>query len=294
MRVEEIEYRGVAAVELSHGAAAAVVTTAFGPRIVSFTNGDHPNLLAWLPDAGIDLEPRGRFSFYGGHRLWVAPEVPDWTYDPDDAVVGVEQLDTSVRFTARPNRAPVTRFISVGFDEGRLVVDHLIRSERDRDSQFAVWAITQFEPGGTGLVPLPTDPTDPHGLQASRSIVGWPYTDFADPLISVGADLITVSTPRTTPIKLGVELRRGWLAYVKGGAAFVKRAAHFVGAPNVDLGATGQCYCNDEFLELETLSPSWVVEPGDTNQHRETWELISVDPTTPAGELAALFDEGAA
>jgi len=291
LRVEETEYRGVAALELSHGDATAVVTTAFGPRIVSFTVGDRPNLLAWLPDAGIDLDRGGRFSFYGGHRVWTAPEVPSWTYDPDDTKVTAQEVRGVVSFSTPPNRAPIRRTIDVGFEGDRLVVDHRLGNERDRDSQFAVWAITQFEPGGTALMPLPTAPLDPEGLQANRSLVGWPYTDFADPLLSIGGDVVSVHTGRSTPIKVGVELRRGWLAYVGAGTAFVKRAPHYTGAPHVDLGATGQCYCNDVFLELETLSPSWVIEPGDESQHRETWELVAIDPEAPPHELAPLFDE---
>jgi hypothetical protein len=293
LRVEATEFRGVAAVELSHGDAAAVVTTAFGPRVASFTSGDRPNLLAWLPDAGIELAGKGTFSFYGGHRVWTAPEVPSWTYDPDDGDVTVEELDDRVRFSAPPNRAPIRRFIELSFEGSKLVVNHLLRNERDRDVDLAVWAITQFDPGGTGLLPLPTAPLDPEGLQASRSIVGWPYTDFADPQISIGGDAITVETGRTTPVKLGVELHRGWLAYVRSHTAFVKRAPHYIGARYVDLGASGQCYCNDIFLELETLSPSWQIEPGDTNQHRETWELLTVDPGLPVRQLAPLFDDTA-
>lgn len=293
MRVEEREFRGAAALELGNGDATAIVTTAFGPRIASFTAGDRPNLLAWLPGAGIDLAGGGRFSFYGGHRVWTAPEVPSWSYDPDDGPVTVEELDDRVRFSAPPNRAPIRRFIEVGFEGNRLVVNHLLRNERDRDVALAVWAITQFGPGGTGLMPLPTSPFDPEGLQASRTLVGWPYTDFADPLISIGGDAITIEAARTTPIKLGVELHRGWLAYIKEGTAFVKRAPHYIGARYVDLGASGQCYCNHAFLELETLSPSWQIEPGDTTQHRETWEVMSVDPDVPVPELAPHLDASA-
>jgi hypothetical protein len=291
LRIEEIGFEDHDAVALEAGPLRAVVVSGVGPRIASFTNGDHPNLLAWLPGAGIDLDGGRRFSFYGGHRLWVAPEVPEWTYEPDDDPVMVTETPDTVRFEVGPGRMPLRKVLTVSLSGERLVVDHAIINERERPVGLAAWAITQFTPGGVGIVPLPDAPADPHGLQASRLLVGWPYTDLADPLLELGGDLIVVNARRATPTKIGVEMRRGWLAYAAGSTAFVKRAEHVVGARYPDLGASGECYCNDTFLELETLSPVWELPPGEEVRHRETWELVAIDPGSPPAQMAATIEE---
>jgi hypothetical protein len=293
VRIEEIGFEGHDAVALEAGRLRAIVVTGVGPRIASFTSGDHPNLLAWLPGAGIDLDDGRRFSFYGGHRLWVAPEVPEWTYEPDDDPVPMTAMGDAVRFEVGPGRVPLRKVLQVAIDGDHLVVDHAIINERDRPVALAAWAITQFTPGGVGIVPLPDTPADTHGLQASRLLVGWPYTDFGDPLLGLDGDLVTVTARRATPTKVGVELHRGWLAYVVGSTAFVKRADHVVGARYPDLGASAECYCNDVFLELETLSPVWELPPGEEVQHREQWKLVTVEEGASADEMVAAIEEAA-
>ena len=290
MRVEEVGFEGLDAIVVEGGDLRAVVSTGVGPRILSFTAGDLPNLLAWLPGVGLDLDDGRRFSFYGGHRLWVAPEVPSWTYEPDGTPVTATTMPDGVRFETASGQVPVRKEVRVSIDGSQLVVDHTLINERNRPVALAAWAITQLTPGGTGIIPLPRTPADPHGLQGNRLLVGWPYTDFADPLLGLGGDLITVEARRVSPAKLGIELRRGWLAYVSGSTAFVKRAAHYEGARYPDLGASAECYCNDVFLELETLSPTWELPPGEEVQHQERWELMAVDPGATPVEVAELIE----
>jgi hypothetical protein len=44
------------------------------------------------------------------------------------------------------------------------------------------------------------------------------------------------------------------------------------------MGSSSECYCNDKFLELETLAPITKIEPGASVTHTETWELyVNVD-----------------
>ena len=51
-----------------------------------------------------------------------------------------------------------------------------------------------------------------------------------------------------------------------------------------------ECYCNDVFLELETLSPTWELPPGEEVQHQERWELMAVDPGATPVEVAELIE----
>ena len=52
-----------------------------------------------------------------------------------------------------------------------------------------------------------------------------------------------------------------------------------------DFGSSCECYCNGDFLELETVGPIEVIEPGESATHTETWELYQ-DIDRPENEAA--------
>jgi len=43
--------------------------------------------------------------------------------------------------------------------------------------------------------------------------------------------------------------------------------------PHPDYNTNAQLYCNHRFIELETLAPLSVLEPGEASVHVETWEI---------------------
>jgi hypothetical protein len=45
------------------------------------------------------------------------------------------------------------------------------------------------------------------------------------------------------------------------------------GAEYYDFGSSSECYCNDQFLELETLAPVTTIAPGAVVTHVEAWNL---------------------
>ena len=50
-----------------------------------------------------------------------------------------------------------------------------------------------------------------------------------------------------------------------------------------DFGSSSECYCNDSFVELETLAPAATIAPDASAFHTETWELYS-DIVCPENE----------
>ena len=90
----------------------------------------------------------------------------------------------------------------------------------------------------------------------------WPYTGVADNPFVMHNRLVLLDADRSSATKIGVALERGWIAYVRNGVVFVKRSVHRTGARYLDLGASGQCYSNPDFIELETLGPQTHLEPG--------------------------------
>jgi hypothetical protein len=247
------------------------LATEFGPRVVGLTPTGATNLFADLGDLAIDLPDHRRFTFRGGHRLWLAPEVPEITYEPDDAPVDAGADDNSASATAVVGRVEKTIRVGVTPGEAAVTVDHVVVNRSEQPLEAALWAITQLRPGGTALLPIAADPSDPYGLQASTRVVGWPYTDWGALEVDTDRNVLHIGGTRDTPTKIGTALTRGWLGYMIDGWLFAKYARY--AASPIDLGATGQIYACAEFVELETLGPLVTVPPGDTARHRETWRV---------------------
>jgi hypothetical protein len=74
------------------------------------------------------------------------------------------------------------------------------------------------------------------------------------------------------------------MGYLRNGVLFCKRASPYGQASYPDFGANTECFCNDRFLELETLSPLTRLEPGESLQHLETWEVYRLEDRLPAQE----------
>src|SRR5215469_8348010 len=78
-----------------------------GPRIIWYGFRDGENVLHEVASQA-GLSGGGEFRLYGGHRLWVSPEV-ERTYFPDNCLVSVRQHSRTIRFTAPvENMAPGT------------------------------------------------------------------------------------------------------------------------------------------------------------------------------------------
>lgn len=271
MTLETVSFEGRRCVRLEDGGVTVTVTTSVGPRVLGLDRGGG-NVMAVLPGMGLDRPGGGRSTFYGGHRLWAAPEVPEITYAPDDRPCEVTEIESGVRVAGPADGAGFVKAISVRPADAGWAVDHELRNEGGRAVTVAPWAITQLRPGGTATLPLP--PRDP-GSQADRALVLWPYTDLADLRIAFEPSVVRVrSTPSGPALKLGVAPGGdGPLAYRIRDEVFEKRIDIDPEAVHADRGAALQVYLCDDFCELETLGPLVTLEPGATARHTERWTL---------------------
>ena len=150
------------------------------------------------------------------------------------------------------------------------------------------------------VVPQPTRDT---GLLANRVLSVWSYASLRDPRLFLGERWITVRQDpfNTRALKLGLNNEAGWAAYFNRGTAFIKRFAPW--EPDgvyADFGVNFETYTCERFLELESLGQLRRVQPGETVEHVETWELVRLpavpDPRneTSVELAAALLDGGKA
>jgi len=248
-----------------------------GPRITGLRMGDGENILAELPGLVIERSEGSPFTFLGGHRLWLAPEVPAVTYLPDDDAVEFSHHDGHLRSRGVVDSNGIVRELDVscGHIDGSIVVDHRIINVGDSPIETAAWAITQFPADGAAILPLGAEAIDGGGYQANRSVVLWPYTNPGADGFRWSRDAVVVEGSSGSKQKVGVENKNGWVAYQRGPMLFAKWAAlHDADDQYVDRGASVQVYRDHRFVELETLSPVRRLDHGDALHHREAWRVI--------------------
>ena len=268
-----------------------LITKSIGPRILWFGFKGGENLFAELPDFVTELPDGGVFHFYGGHRLWVAPETFEITYIPDDSPVEISPLENGLRIT-KPVESQTGLQKSLNIllmGNTQVVISHQIANRGLQPVTCAPWAITQFKTGGVAILPQAKSDT---GVLPNRSLALWSYTDISNNNVQWRKEYILVSAQMQSPFKVGFSNPRGWLAYWLNRTLFVKHADYNAQAGYYDFGSSSECYCNDQFLELETLAPISSIGPNEMVSHVETWNLYKdIDCPRDEPETRALVEK---
>jgi hypothetical protein len=275
--MRKVYFQGIECVEISNDFISLLATISIGPRILSLKTPTGDNLFAILPEATLDCPGAGLFHLYGGHRLWHAPEDPAITYLPDDSSVEVEASERGIRLTqAIETKTSLQKILDVQIasDRASVKVKHTLTNHGDKEVTLAPWAITQLRPGGVAIIPQFSGWTENNPTLPNRSIALWPYTDINGEAISWGNEFILVhARMKDGQLKIGIPNPKGWLAYWIGGTLFVKYATYVEDAEYFDRGSSSECYCDPDFLELETLAPISHLRPGSNVEHVETWYI---------------------
>jgi hypothetical protein len=124
------------------------------------------------------------------------------------------------------------------------------------------------------------------GVLPNRTLTLWPYSDMMNAKVRWGSNYILVDVNVDSPFKIGFPNPRGWLAYWLNGTLFVKRAQYQPQAAYYDWGCSSELYCNDKFIELETLAPITTIAPNATVTHTEIWNVYD-EPERPRDESEA-------
>lgn len=135
--------------------------------------------------------------------------------------------------------------------------------------------------GGRAIVPLPPRAAmDKDHYLSVGPLTLWSFTDLADPRWRLGTEFIQLtqsaaSAGRFEEQMTGIFNPWGWGAYFIDNSLFVKRAPVINGATYPDFGCNFEVFTNREFLELETLGPKVVLNPGEQARHEESWQLFA-------------------
>ncbi|MGA8149699.1 MAG: hypothetical protein WB952_01885 [Terriglobales bacterium] len=282
---------------MSNGVVELVVTADVGPRILfyGFCNGE--NLLHEVPeDAG--KTGGSQFRLYGGHRLWVSPEV-ERTYYPDNTAVTVSERGQATCFTAQPEDLPPgTNLqkeleIELAATGSQVRITQRVTNHDTLPTTLSPWSPTMMGAGGRTILPLsPRVAMDKDHFLPVEVFSIWSYTDFTDPRWVLGTAYIQLQQRANPNGRFkeqmgGIFNSAGWGAYFREGHLFVKRAAIIPGGQYPDFGCNFEVFTNPDFIELETLGPLVELQPGETAEHVEHWWLFT---GVPGGEDDAWID----
>jgi hypothetical protein len=282
--MEKLQYQDLAdCVRLKNDEIEMIVTTAVGPRILAYNFIGGENVLGWHPDAKASTE-LGEFRIYGGHRLWIAPEIVPRTYAPDHAPVEYffDAAENSLRLVQPVEPVSQTqKEITITLEKtgSGVAIDHRITNRGTEAVELAPWALTIMRGGGTCEIPNETyAPYSHQTLLPVRSLTVWAYTDLADPRWSFDREFIRlrVDESKPEPQKLGVLNKQGWAKYRLTDVVFTKYFEYRENAAYPDMNSNTEIYTAGSFVELESLAPLVTLAPGETTAHVERWELERV------------------
>jgi len=291
IKIDKINFLGWEnSIKLSNGIIDVVATTDIGPRIVRFGFENDVNEFNLDPKT-IGLKGGDEYRYYGGHRLWHSPEDRKRTYVPDNDEVDWHEIENGVRLIQKPEKWVNTQKqidIILSPDESRVRLVHRIINLGAWPIELSAWTITVLATEGIEIIPQPNKDTD---LLPNRQIVLWPYSKMNDKRVYWGEKYIALKQDpnNKAPFKLGINNQEGWAAYARGGHLFVKRYYPQHDATYPDFGVSFETYTNDWMLEIETLSPFTKLQPGETVEHVEEWELYNNVNVKDVNE--DLFDE---
>ncbi|NWG08210.1 MAG: hypothetical protein HXY35_16160 [Chloroflexi bacterium] len=260
-------------------------------RIMRLSLAGKANMLADISNIPPTPTPYGDFHFLGGHRLWHAPESMPRTYIPD-ASVTVTALSDGVILEAQTETGTGIRKkieIRLAPDKPSLTLTHTLTNNGLWAVELSPWAITQFRLGGTAILPMPVGNADPAGLLHNRQFSLWPYARINDPRVNWGDDFILFKADAILPpFKIGYFNPHGWLAYWLDGVLFRKSFDVQIGLPHPDNNCNAEMYCNNLFVELESIAPLVKLSPGASVHHIETWDLFDKADSLPEEIQAVL------
>ncbi len=277
MKIREVgEYKNC--VELKNGDFTIAVTTDFGPRVIGGWIKGSDNIFNVMAPTPMKTVNTG-FTLYGGHRLWISPEVAPRTYAPDNGPVEVKKIPDGFEFKAEPEAiSGVQKSIKITKDEKNcFLLEHIITNCGQWDITIAAWALSIMAPGGITIIPQSRD-TKRDPFTPDRTLMLWPYTSTADKRLALEDEYILLRQDKNAAgnAKIGFYTDDGWIAYVNNGVALVKFVDLYDrDVPYSDNGCNVEAYTCKTFSEIETLSPLLTLAPGDTISHHETWQAIA-------------------
>ena len=275
---------------IENGILRIVVSISYGPRILSLSFVGEENIF-WHDSeltrktTAVEITdaygPGSCFYEYGGHRLWIAPPRMPQTYYPDNEPVTYAIRPEGVLFTPPPQRRnglQTSLELVLSPEAPNLMVIHSVENVGKEKSHLALWPITMLRPGG--VVILPQNNEETAADLPDRVLTLWPGSNIRDSRLTLGNRYIFIRhavLPDEHPLILGTNNTAGWLAYAIGGTVLMKSYVHNPNISYPNHNCSCRVYTGDNFVQLESISPMYGLDPGQATRHVENFTLYHSD-----------------
>ncbi len=276
--IEKILYHGWPNCQkLSNDMIELIVTADVGPRVIHLGLKGGENELYENP-ADVGVMGGNTWHNYGGHRLWHAPEDTLRTYAPDNDPVQVKLVKNGARFTSKVEPNGVQKVIEITLSETapKVKVKHTLINHNLWPIPLAVWALTVMKAGGKVIVPHSPKKTHDEQLTPTHSLAIWGYTKMDDPRWTWGDKYFFLRQDSNSTLcqKIGSTNTLGWAACYRNGNVFIKKFGYDPKSTYPDFNCNFETYTDHQILEIETLGPNVLLQPGEKAEHVEEWSLF--------------------
>ena len=266
--------------KLSNGTVEVIVTTEIGPRVVHYGFKGAGNILGLCPPGAKVKTELGIWKPIGGHRLWTAPEGIPRSYVPDSSPIDFDiEGNNEIRLIQPIEKSTGIRkemTVKLAGKGTKVTLLHSITNTGLWAIEVSPWALSIMDGGGSVIIPQEPYRSHDEYLLPARPMVLWHYTDLSDPRFTIGKRYLRLRTDESLaePQKVGVADKQGWAGYYRKGTLFVKQFGYEDGALYPDGGCNCETYTAASFIELESVGPLCVLEPGESAEHVEIWHLF--------------------
>lgn len=273
--MERVHAYGWNCAELRSGDVVLQMTLDVGPRIIHLGPADYN--LFFVKERTKGMVGGDEYRGHGGHRLWVAPEIPEITYyaenDPVDFYLAEENR---IGAASKTDDRGIRREIEVtALDGGRFEVMHRLRHVgTSAPVLLAPWALSVMRAGGEAWMPGPERLSHEVQKLPSGTLVLWPYSDLSDPRYSFDPEGVRLrQTDAANPQKIGAWSAAGWAGYSVGGWSFKKSFDAPAMESLPDMGCNVELFTRYDMLEVESLGLLVTIGPGEQTEWIERWQV---------------------
>ena len=248
----------------------------FGIRIGHLSYLGKENLFYEQPNDLNDLCTSEGFRVRGGHRLWVAPE-SEKEYFPDNSPIKyVISEDTITLIQEEDPYLKVKKSIEITFlGDEEICIKHRVLNTKEEKRKISVWGVTSVAPCGRAFIPLRYRE---NGYDPLHKITMWDYTSLGDERVKYERELITLKhTPVLQKYKIGVGHPNGPVTYENKEVIFEKSYEIHPDLEYPDGGVSFEIFMCRYMVEIESLSPLYEVNAGETAEFCEKWSLKKQD-----------------